>query len=100
MHLRGRGSGHGQRNCEKQGAGMTQDGDQQSHQEKHLFPCLASHHHNDRLEIAGKQRESECPHLESHKLSEWEQVYHEGCHHESSGMEVIVGKSEQKNPKG
>lgn len=79
---------------------MTQDGDQQSHQENHLFPCLACHHHNDRLEIAGKQRDPECPHLESHRLSEREQVYQEGRHHESIGMQLIVGESEQKSPEG
>ena len=100
MHLRGRGSRHGLRNCEKQGAEMTGDGDEQSHQEKHLFPRLESHHHNDRLKILGKQRQSECHHHESHKVSECEQVYHKSCHPESSGTEVIAGEDEQRHAEG
>lgn len=102
MHLRGRGSGHRERNCEKQGAEKTGDGDGPSHQEKHLFPSLASHHHHDRLEIAGTQREPECHHHESQKVTECDQVHHKSCHHQRSGMEVIVveDEDEQRHAEG
>ena len=42
--------------------------------------------------------DSTCTH-DCHVIKQ-EQVYQEGCHHESIGMQLIVGESEQKNPKG